>query len=542
MNSMSMDIPHKYLLCAFHHVMSPGRRSSLSPLEVANPGCCTGTPRSCWRTTSTWLCIWAAQSWVNGGVRSSSSWSGGICSQSSRSGGAPSHSSQDGGVRSRISWGGGARPHSSRGGGDRSPTSQSLKPVPRPSQADHQRAGSSADVGASGFICSRPIQGGGTLSEGSQGNVNGVRWCFFRAGGACFRPSRSGRACWCSSEVAELASGLLEAVEPADVSSEVAELVSGFLEAVEPTDVPPEAAVSAHKAPEVAGPASFREPTGSAPEPAPFREPTESAPEPAPFREPTESAPLREPTESAPEPAPLREPTESAPEPAPLREPTEPAPFREPTESAPEPAPFRQPTESAPEPAPFREPTESAPEPAPVREPTHSAPGPAPFREPSGSAPEPAPFREPTHSAPVQEPTHSAPPREPTESVPEPAPSREPTESTPETAPFLEPMEFAHRTPEAAASAHNPPALPAPPWHPWLPLSQGPLPLHGPGPPLLRPRSAVPLVGRMGTSGSRSLKGGLCHESRPAFLPLTTRVRHLSSSWTHFSFIAHTCH
>ncbi len=40
-----------------------------------------------------------------------------------------------------------------------------------------------------------------------------------------------------SSEVAELASGLLEAGEPADVSSEVAELALGLLEAVEPTDV-----------------------------------------------------------------------------------------------------------------------------------------------------------------------------------------------------------------------------------------------------------------------------------------------------------------
>ncbi len=27
----------------------------------SNPGCRTGTPRSCWRTTSTWLCIWAVQ-------------------------------------------------------------------------------------------------------------------------------------------------------------------------------------------------------------------------------------------------------------------------------------------------------------------------------------------------------------------------------------------------------------------------------------------------------------------------------------------------
>ncbi len=292
-----------------------------------------------------------------------------------------------------------------------------------------------------------------------------------------------------------------------------------------------------------AEPAPFHEPTESAPEPAPFREPTESAPEPAPFREPTESAPepapFREPTESAPEPAPFREPTGSAPEPAPFREPTgsapKPAPFREPTESAPEPAPFREPTGSAPEPAPFREPTQSAPEPAPFREPTQSAPEPAPFQEPTHSSP----FREPTHYCPFQEPTHSVPVREPTHS----APPREPTESTPEPALLLEPMEIAHWTPEAAASAHNPPALPAPPW---LPLSQGPLPLHGPGPPpslpLLRPRSAVPLVGRLGTSGSRSLKGGLCHESRPAFLPLTTRGRHLSSSWTHFSFIPHTCH
>ncbi len=40
-----------------------------------------------------------------------------------------------------------------------------------------------------------------------------------------------------SSEVAELASGLLEVVEPADVSSEVAELASGLLEAVKTTDI-----------------------------------------------------------------------------------------------------------------------------------------------------------------------------------------------------------------------------------------------------------------------------------------------------------------
>ncbi len=226
--------------------------------------------------------------------------------------------------------------------------------------------------------------------------------------------------------------------------------------------------------------------------------------------------------ESAPKPAPFHEPRESAPEPTPFRGPTqsapEPAPFREPEKSAPEPAPFRELGESAPEPAPFRELGESAPEPAPFRELGESAPEPAPFRELEESAPEPAPFREATQSA------------------PEPAPFREATQSTPEPAPFLEPME----------SAHNPPALPAPPWHPWLPLPQGPLPLHGPGPPHPSPYSApalpFPFVGRLGTSGSRSLKGGLCHESRPAFLPLTTRGRHLSSSWTHFSFIPHTCH
>ncbi len=69
-----------------------------------------------------------------------------VRSQSSRSGGALSHSSRGGGVCSRISQGDGACSHSSRGGGDRSQSSQSLMPVPRPSRADNQRAGSSADV------------------------------------------------------------------------------------------------------------------------------------------------------------------------------------------------------------------------------------------------------------------------------------------------------------------------------------------------------------------------------------------------------------
>ncbi len=82
-----------------------------------------------------------------------------------------------------------------------------------------------------------------------------------------------------------------------------------------------------------------------------------------------------------------------------------------------------------------------------ARPPTESAPEPAPFREPTESAPEPAPFREPMLSAPFREPTESA-----------------------------------HKACEVAAvSAHGPPALPAPPWHPCLPLSPGPLPLHGPG-------------------------------------------------------------
>ncbi len=121
-------------------------------------------------------------------------------------------------------------------------------------------------------------------------------------------------------------------------------------------------------------------------------------------------------------------------------------------------APVREPIESAPEPAPVREPAESAPEPAPVREPAESAPEPAPVREPAESAPEPALVREPTESA------------------PEPAPVREPAESAPEPAPLK--WGF-------SAPPWGPHALPAPSWHPCLPLSPGPLPLHGPGPPSL---------------------------------------------------------
>ncbi len=110
-------------------------------------------------------------------------------------------------------------------------------------------------------------------------------------------------------------------------------------------------------------------------------------------------------------------------------------------------------------------------EPAPFREPTESAPEPAPFREPTESAPEPAPFREPTEST-----SESAPFRELTESAPEPAPVREPTESTHETAPLKWWL---------SAPPWWPPALPAPPWHPCLPILPGPLPLHGPDPPSL---------------------------------------------------------
>ncbi len=131
---------------------------------------------------------------------------------------------------------------------------------------------------------------------------------------------------------------------------------------------------------------------------------------------------------------------------------------------------------------------ESAPEPAPFREPTESAPEPAPFREPTESAPELALFCELTESTPFREPTEYAPDpglvREPTESAPEPAPVGEPTESAPEPALVREPTESAYKAREPAAlSAHGPPALPAPPWHPCLPLSPGPLPLNGPGPP-----------------------------------------------------------
>ncbi len=95
----------------------------------------------------------------------------------------------------------------------------------------------------------------------------------------------------------------------------------------------------------------------------------------------------------------------------------------------------------------------------------------------------------------------------------------------PESAPFREPTESA-------------PALPAPPWPPAL------SPLHGPGPPslpLLRRNTAVPLVGRLGTSGSRSFKGGLCHESRPSVPPSHHQRLPSPSSWTHFPKLL-TCH
>ncbi len=60
-----------------------------------------------------------------------------------------------------------------------------------------------------------------------------------------------------------------------------------------------------------------------------------------------------------------------------------------------------------------------------------------------------------------------------------------------EPAQFREPKESTQRAREAAAvSTHGPSALPAPPWHPCLPLSPGPLPLHGPGAPHPSPSSA----------------------------------------------------
>ncbi len=292
----------------------------------------------------------------------------------------------------------------------------------------------------------------------------------------------------------------------------------------------------------------------SAPEPAPFREPRETAPEPAPFREPTESAP--EPrsvpgaTESAPEPAPFREPTESAPEPAPFREPTEsapePAPFREPTESAPEPAPFREPTESAPEPAPFREPTESAPEPlrsgsrqsrsrARLRSGSRQSPPLSPLQSPLQSrAPEPAPepaLQSPLRSGSQQSRSRAAPFREPTQS----GSIREPTES-------------AHKACEGRRRCLHTVLLllPAPPWHPCLPLSPGPLPLHGPGPPIPPPYSnpalSFPFVGPFWeTSGSRSFKGGSVRSPgrRPCLSPPEGTT--LPSSWDSSLHSTHLC-
>ncbi len=110
---------------------------------------------------------------------------------------------------------------------------------------------------------------------------------------------------------------------------------------------------------------------------------------------------------------------------------------------------------------------------------------------------EPAQFREPTESAqrplcsvspqsPLQSPLHSVSPQSPLQSplhsVSPQSPLQSPLSSVSPQSPHREPRESAKKACEAAAaSAHGPPALPAPPWHPCLPLPPGPLPLHGPG-------------------------------------------------------------
>ncbi len=149
-----------------------------------------------------------------------------------------------------------------------------------------------------------------------------------------------------------------------------------------------------------------------------------------------------------------------------------------------------------------------------------------PFCEPAESAPEPAPFREPA------------------ESTPEPAPLRQPTESAPAAHRVRfrarsVPGAYTVRSRARSGSPHSP--LQSPPNGLLLCLPcpslllclclQAPFHYMGLAPPslpLLRPRSAVPLVGSSGTSGSCSFKGGFCHESRPGDDP----SHHQRSSWT----------
>ncbi len=89
--------------------------------------------------------------------------------------------------------------------------------------------------------------------------------------------------------------------------------------------------------------------------------------------------------------------------------------------------------------------------------------------------------------------------------------------STPKSTPVLDPALVWEPTEPAPG--------PAPPWHPCVPIAPGPLPLHGPGPPL-----DIFLFSVCGASGIRSLKGGLCHG--PAGVPrLATRCLWVLSTW-----------
>ncbi len=170
----------------------------------------------------------------------------------------------------------------------------------------------------------------------------------------------------------------------------------------------------------------------------------------------------------------------------------------------PEPPPFREPTESAPEPPPISEPTEPTTEPAPFREPTESVPEPTPFHEPTESAPEPvlwahrvrsraAPFREPTESESrrpqsllrsrsPQSPLWSRGPQSPLQS----GNPQNPLKYLLQNGNIQ--SSFKSSLPSSGAFSAPPwwhPALPAPPCPPALPMSPGPLSLHGPCPPSL---------------------------------------------------------
>ncbi len=117
----------------------------------------------------------------------------------------------------------------------------------------------------------------------------------------------------------------------------------------------------------------------------------------------------------------------------------------------------------------------------------------------------------------------------------EPAPFREPTELLSRMGTLRSPLPSngaLYSTLVASCSA-------APPWHPCCPLSRGPLHCHGPDPPQSLPYSPPlcrsPGLEVSGTSGSCTYKGGGVMSGVQAGVPsLTTRGRHLPSSWTNF--------